>query len=131
MDFQTQRRIAKDSAYWYQKVMETNGEVLSVNQKEKPILFLNPVFKQMIWGGERLGTDWPYQIPGEGTGECWAVSAHPNGDCTVKEGVYAGKTLSQLWQEEPELFGSTGLSFHPELSENSNIHEWFLSQCEK
>ena len=24
-----------------------------------------------------------------------------------------------------------GLSFHPELSENSNIHEWFLSQCEK
>lgn len=24
-----------------------------------------------------------------------------------------------------------GLSFHPELSENSKIHEWFLSQCEK
>lgn len=24
-----------------------------------------------------------------------------------------------------------GLSFHPELSENPNIHEWFLSQCEK
>lgn len=24
-----------------------------------------------------------------------------------------------------------GLSFHPELSENSEIHEWFLSQCEK
>ncbi len=116
VDFQTQRRIAKDSAYWYQKVMETNGEVLSVNQKEKPILFLNPVFKQMIWGGERLGTDWPYQIPGEGTGECWAVSAHPNGDCTVKEGVYAGKTLSQLWQEEPELFGSTGLDRFPLLT---------------
>lgn len=24
-----------------------------------------------------------------------------------------------------------GLSFHPELSENPEIHEWFLSQCEK
>lgn len=24
-----------------------------------------------------------------------------------------------------------GLSFHPELSENPAIHEWFLSQCEK
>lgn len=24
-----------------------------------------------------------------------------------------------------------GLSFHPELSENPNIHEWFLSLCEK
>lgn len=87
-----------------------------MNQKEKPILFLNPVFKQMIWGGERLGTDWPYQIPGEGTGECWAVSAHPNGDCMVKEGVYAGKTLSQLWKEETELFGNTGLDRFPLLT---------------
>lgn len=90
--------------------------MLSVNQKEKPILFLNPVFKQMIWGGERLGTDWPYQIPGEGTGECWAVSAHPNGDCTIKEGIYAGKTLSQLWEEEPALFGNTGLDRFPLLT---------------
>lgn len=90
--------------------------MLSVNQKEKPILFLNPVFKQMIWGGERLGTDWPYRIPGEGTGECWAVSAHPNGDCTIKEGTYAGKTLSQLWKEEPALFGDTGLDRFPLLT---------------
>ncbi len=116
VDFQTRKRIAKDSAYWYQKVMETNGGVLSVNHKEKPVLFLQPVFKQMIWGGERLGTDWPYQIPGEGTGECWAVSAHPNGDCTVKEGIYAGKTLSQLWREEPVLFGNTGLDRFPLLT---------------
>ena len=70
----------------------------------------------MIWGGERLGTDWPYQIPGEGTGECWAVSAHPNGDCTIKEGIYAGKTLSQLWEEEPALFGNTGLDRFPLLT---------------
>lgn len=106
VDFQTQKRIVKDSAYWYQKVIETNGEVLSMDQKEKEIIFLNPVFKQMIWGGERLGTEWPYEIPGPGTGECWAVSAHPNGDCVVREGTYAGKTLSQLWEEEPALFGN-------------------------
>lgn len=77
-----------------------------MDQKEKPILFLNPVFKQAIWGGERLGTDWPYEIPGPGTGECWAVSAHPSGDCTVREGAYAGKRLSELWEEEPALFGN-------------------------
>lgn len=85
-------------------------------QKEKPIIFLNPVFKQMIWGGERLGTDWPYEIPGPGTGECWAVSAHPNGDCTVREGKYAGKTLSELWEEEPTLFGNTKLDRFPLLT---------------
>ena len=115
VDFASQKRIAKDSAYWYQKIMEGNGKMLSINQSERPILFLNPVFKQMIWGGERLGKDWPYEIPGNDTGECWAVSAHPNGDCTVKDGVYAGMTLSQLWEKEPGLFGDTGLDRFPLL----------------
>ena len=106
VDFATQKRTAKDSAFWYQKVIETNGKTLSVNNPPAPILYLNPVFKQMIWGGERLGKDWPYEIPGNDTGECWAVSAHPNGDCTVREGVYKGKTLSELWAEHPEFFGN-------------------------
>lgn len=80
--------------------------MLSVNQSEKPILYINPVFKQMLWGGDRLGKDWAYEIPGNHTGECWAVGAHPAGDCTVKEGIYQGVTLSQLWERHPELFGN-------------------------
>lgn len=115
VDFATQKRIAKDSAYWYQRVMEENGKMLSINQPEKEILFLNPVFKQMIWGGDRLGRDWPYQIPGNDTGECWAVSAHPNGDCKIREGIYEGRTLSRMWEEYPELFGNTGLDRFPLL----------------
>ena len=79
------------------------------------VLYLNPVFKQTVWGGERLGKDWPYEIPGNDTGECWAVSAHPNGDCTVKEGIYKGKSLSELWKEHPELFGNIGLDRFPLL----------------
>lgn len=74
--------------------------------EQEEIIFLEPQFKQMIWGGNRLRTDWNYEIPREHTGECWAVSAHPNGDCTVKSGKYKGKTLSQLWTQEPELFGN-------------------------
>ena len=74
----------------------------SVNeQSNSQIIFLNPVFKQMVWGGDRLGREWPYEIPGDNTGECWAVSAHPNGDCTVREGVYMGETLSALWEKHP------------------------------
>lgn len=72
----------------------------------KPIIFLNPVFKQMLWGGNQLRSKFGYDIPGDDTGECWAVSAHPNGDCTVKDGIYEGMTLSQLWEKEPELFGN-------------------------
>lgn len=79
------------------------------------ILFLEPRFKQMIWGGNRLRTDWNYDIPGENTGECWAVSAHPNGDCVVENGTYQGKTLSQLWTDEPAMFGN--------VDKNGNIKE--------
>lgn len=86
-----------------------------MNCPEHPILFINPVFKQMLWGGNRLGEDWPYQIPGDNTGECWAISAHPNGDCTVKGGKYDGYTLSELWEKEPDLFGNTGLDRFPLL----------------
>lgn len=81
----------------------------------KPVLFLDPVFKQMIWGGSRLKGQFGYDIPGEDTGECWAVSAHPNGDCRVREGIYEGKTLSELWTSHPELFGNPGLDRFPLL----------------
>lgn len=72
----------------------------------KELIFLEPLFKQMIWGGSRLGSVWGYEVPGSGTGECWAVSAHENGDCKVAAGSFAGKTLSRLWKEEPQLFGN-------------------------
>ncbi|MCM1386374.1 MAG: GH1 family beta-glucosidase [Bacillus sp. (in: Bacteria)] len=106
VDFTTQKRIAKDSAFWYQDVIRTNGRSLTVNNKKHPLLFISPVFKQTIWGGERLGSEWNYQIPGSHTGECWSVSAHPNGDCLIKEGEYAGYRLSELWKVKPELFGN-------------------------
>lgn len=73
-------------------------------------IFLKPVFKQMIWGGERLKTEFGYPIPGERTGECWAVSAHPSGDCTVYtpggSSPWERTTLSALWKEHRELFGN-------------------------
>ncbi|MDF2801762.1 MAG: mannose-6-phosphate isomerase, class [Anaerocolumna sp.] len=71
----------------------------------KDIIFLEPVFKEMIWGGNRLKTDFGYNIPSDNTGECWAVSAHNNGDCTVKNGKLKGHTLSSLWTDHRELFG--------------------------
>lgn len=106
VDFQTQKRIVKDSAYWYQKVIESNGGELTINKKPRPILFLEPVMKQMIWGGSQLREKFGYEIPGDDTGECWGISAHPNGDCVVREGIYAGKKLSLLWEQQPELFGN-------------------------
>ena len=52
------------------------------------ILRMNPVFKEMIWGGTKLKDIYGYEIPSDHTGECWAISAHKNGDCTIADGEY-------------------------------------------
>jgi mannose-6-phosphate isomerase len=72
--------------------------------KKAPI-FLAPLFQERIWGGSELKKQYGYNIPSAQTGECWAISAHPNGPSIVREGDYTGKTLGELWDEHPEMFG--------------------------
>jgi beta-glucosidase len=81
----------------------------------REMLILEPVFKECVWGGERLVKEFPYDVQGDHIGECWAVSAHPNGDCVVKEGTYAGMTLSALYAEHRELFGDIDAKEFPLL----------------
>ena len=78
-------------------------------------IILEPVFKSMIWGGDKLKKEFGYSIPGDTTGECWAISAHKNGDCIIKNGSYAGKTLSWLWDHHRELFGDAPGPVYPLL----------------
>ncbi|MBR0131597.1 MAG: class I mannose-6-phosphate isomerase [Lachnospiraceae bacterium] len=78
------------------------------------LIFLKPVFKEMIWGGNKL-KEFGYDIPGDDTGECWAISAHPNGDCLIKDGEFNGKTLSWLWENHKELFGNSEGDRYPLL----------------
>ena len=68
------------------------------------ILKMKPVFKEMIWGGHKLRDVYGYDIPSDNTGECWAISAHKNGDCVIAGGEYDGKTLSWLFDNHRELF---------------------------
>lgn len=81
----------------------------------REILFMKPVFKSMIWGGDRLRTEFGYDIPNNHTGECWAISAHPNGDCLIKNGSYRGKSLSWLWENNRFLFGNRAEQLFPLL----------------
>ncbi|EUJ33499.1 mannose-6-phosphate isomerase [Listeria floridensis FSL S10-1187] len=82
----------------------------------KEALFLNPVFQDRIWGGTKLHDYFGYNIPSDKTGEDWAISAHPNGPSTVKNGAYQGKTLTELWEEHPELFGNPREAHFPLLT---------------
>ncbi len=76
-----------------------------LEMENKEILFLTPVFKEMVWGGNRMGEEFHYALSSDHIGECWGISAHPHGDCEVREGAFKGKKLSELWKEEPGLFG--------------------------
>lgn len=120
----------------------------------KPI-FLDPVFKERIWGGTALKDRFGYDIPSDKTGECWAISAHPNGASIVRDGPYAGKTLTMLWDEHRDLFGDSkgevfplltkildanndlSVQVHPDDS-YANVHEngelgktecWYIIDC--
>lgn len=120
-------------------------------------LFLKPVFKERIWGGTALETQFGYNIPSNQTGECWAISAHPNGPSIIENGPFAGMSLDELWKKQPELFGNqTGEVFplltkildanadlsvqvHPE-DEYAKVHEngdlgktecWYILDCKE
>ncbi len=82
------------------------GAASLVKRKSKEILFLNPVCTENIWGGTRLRDEFHYANANDHTGECWGISAHPNGDGTIKNGSYTGYKLSTLWNEHAELFGN-------------------------
>lgn len=120
------------------------------------ILWIKPVFKEMIWGGHKLKDVYGYDIPSNQTGECWAISAHRNGDCQISKGEFAGKTLSQVYESHRELFGdiqneqfpllvkiidaSNDLSVqvHPD-DEYAEVHEnslgktecWYVLDCDE
>jgi len=71
------------------------------------LLFLQPIFKERIWGGNKLKSDFGYNIPSDKTGECWAISAHSNGETIIRNGKFAGTPLSELWKKQPELFATS------------------------
>lgn len=72
---------------------------------KKEIIFLKPQLKDVVWGGEKLRDEFGYEGAGDSTGECWGISAHPNGDCEIINGTYKGMTLSALYKEHREVFG--------------------------
>lgn len=82
----------------------------------KEPIFLQPLFQERIWGGIELKSQYGYNIPSPQTGECWAISAHPNGPNIVRKGHYTGKMLSELWDEHPEIFGYFNSACFPLLT---------------
>lgn len=78
-------------------------------------LFLKPYFRPKIWGGRKL-EQFGYDLPEGKIGECWAISGHPHGPATIKNGPLAGKTLNQAYAENGEYFGQPTDNVFPLLT---------------
>ncbi len=61
-------------------------------------LLLKPVCKEILWGGTRLKTDYGIESCGSNIAESWMLTCRPDGDNEILNGVYAGKTLGQLFE---------------------------------
>lgn len=123
----------------------------------KEVIFLNPICTHNIWGGTILREEFGYSVEGSDIGECWGISAHPNGDVTVRDGVFAKMSLSEVWKKHPEVFGNPegdrfplltkiidarddlSIQVHPD-DDYARVHEngsfgktecWYIIDCSK
>ena len=91
-------------------------------------LFLQSVMQEKIWGGTKLRDEFGYEIPSDKVGEYWAISAHPHGVSTIKNGHFAGMGLDQLYAEHRELFGNSSEPVFPILTKILDANDWLSVQ---
>ena len=74
-----------------------------------PLKF-NPILKERLWGGAKLGTVLGKPIEGDGIGESWELSGVPGDVSVVANGPYRGRSLDDLIATYPNaLLGDSVL----------------------
>ena len=65
-------------------------------------LFFKPTYQYRLWGGRRLAHLLTEPLPEGPVGEAWLLSDRDDHASIVTEGLYAGYTLTQLFNQYPE-----------------------------
>ena len=65
-----------------------------------------PAYKDYLWGGQKLKTEYGKNSPLNPTAESWELSVHPDGPSVISEGEFAGKTLAEAIAEDPAVLGT-------------------------
>lgn len=69
------------------------------------ILFLSAPLKERIWGGDYFKNELKKTDSDSKIGEMWTCSGHPQGESVILSGKFEGRTLGEVYRENPELFG--------------------------
>lgn len=72
-------------------------------------IFLEPAYKDYIWGGTRIKYSLGKKTPYEKTAESWEISTNPDGKSIIKNGMYKGETLADVFdyiEVRKDIFGT-------------------------
>lgn len=76
------------------------------------VIKLRPSFKDYLWGGKKLVTDFYKQYEGDVLAESWELSCHKDGPSYVENGEYAGETLEEyILMEGKKILGANARKF--------------------
>lgn len=75
------------------------------------ILKLNPVFKDYLWGGTKLRDEYGFESDLTKLAEGWMLSCHKDGENTIENGEFAGNTLTEVINSNPDFLGENGKKF--------------------
>ena len=75
------------------------------------ILKLKPVFKDYIWGGNRLRSEFGFESELDIMAEGWMLSARNDGENIVSGGNFDGQTFSKVINDNPDFLGLNGKKF--------------------
>ena len=57
---------------------------------------LKPSYKEYLWGGTRLRKEYGKEDAPQTVAESWELSCHPDGNCLIADGGFAGYTLADV-----------------------------------
>ncbi|QIK57842.1 class I mannose-6-phosphate isomerase [Erysipelothrix sp. HDW6A] len=76
------------------------------------VIKLNPSYKDYLWGGNLLKSEYQKDTDLNPLAESWEVSTHPDGPSVVANGEYQGLTLQEYINKKgSDVLGDNGKSF--------------------
>lgn len=67
-------------------------------------LKMQPCYKEYLWGGRQLKTEYGKTDAPEIAAESWELASHPDGASVVAGGEYTGRTIADLGQMDKDAF---------------------------
>ena len=72
---------------------------------------LNPVFKDYLWGGNKLVKEYNKKCDMPKVAESWELSVHKDGENIIADGEFKGKLLSEYLENNPDAIGERAKVF--------------------